>query len=50
MTTTHFADRLLEAIEAKRSHVVVGLDPDYALLPPAVRSSFAREDFAAKRR
>jgi orotidine-5'-phosphate decarboxylase len=30
----HFADRLMEAVERKRSHVVVGLDPDYALLPP----------------
>jgi orotidine-5'-phosphate decarboxylase len=29
----HFADRLLEAIERKRSHVVVGLDPDINLLP-----------------
>ena len=35
--TTHFADRLLAAIETKRSHVVVGLDPDYALLPPVLR-------------
>ena len=36
MTDT-FADRLLEAVERTRSHVVVGLDPDYALLPPEVR-------------
>lgn len=34
---SNFADRLLEAIERKHSHVVVGLDPDYALLPPALR-------------
>lgn len=33
----HFADRLFKAVEEKRSHVVVGLDPDYCLLPPAVR-------------
>jgi orotidine-5'-phosphate decarboxylase len=33
----NFADRLLEAVERKRSHVVVGLDPDYALLPPQLR-------------
>lgn len=34
----NFADRLLEAIEAKRSHVVVGFDPDYALLPPDLKA------------
>lgn len=34
---SNFADRLLEAIERKRSHVVVGLDPDYSLLPPELR-------------
>lgn len=41
----HFADRLLEAVEAKRSHVVVGLDPDYALLPPAVLSALGGSRF-----
>jgi orotidine-5'-phosphate decarboxylase len=35
----NFADRLLAAVEAKRSHVVVGLDPDYELLPPEIRES-----------
>jgi orotidine-5'-phosphate decarboxylase len=30
----NFADRLIETMERKRSHVVVGLDPDHALLPP----------------
>jgi orotidine-5'-phosphate decarboxylase len=30
----HFGDRLLEGIESKRSHVVVGLDPEYGSLPP----------------
>jgi orotidine-5'-phosphate decarboxylase len=35
----HFADRLLEAIETKRSHVVVGLDPDYDLLPPQIKAT-----------
>lgn len=34
MSGSHFADRLLEAIERKKSHVVVGLDPDFSLLPP----------------
>jgi len=32
-----FVDRLLSAIEKKRSHVVVGLDPDAAALPPTLR-------------
>jgi orotidine-5'-phosphate decarboxylase len=41
----HFADRLLEAIEAKRSHVVVGLDPDYDLLPPEIRASHPRAGY-----
>jgi len=34
----NFADLLLEAIEQKRSHVIVGLDPEYELLPPEVRA------------
>jgi orotidine-5'-phosphate decarboxylase len=32
--TTHFADRLIERVEATRSHLVVGLDPDLRELPP----------------
>lgn len=31
---TPFADRLIERVEATRSHLVVGLDPDLAGLPP----------------
>ena len=38
---TNFADRLLEAVERKRSHVVVGLDPDPVLLPPDLLGRFA---------
>ncbi len=34
----NFADRLFEAVERKRSHVVLGLDPDFDLLPPDVRA------------
>ncbi|OFW56523.1 MAG: orotidine 5'-phosphate decarboxylase [Actinobacteria bacterium RBG_16_64_13] len=41
----HFADRLLEAVERKQSHVVVGLDPDYDLLPPEIREAHAREAY-----
>lgn len=43
--TTHFADSLLAAIESKRSHVVVGLDPDYALLPPVLRDKHDALDY-----
>lgn len=31
---SHFADRLLARVEATRSHLVVGLDPDLRELPP----------------
>jgi orotidine-5'-phosphate decarboxylase len=31
----------LEAVDSKRSHVVLGLDPDFSLLPPAVRDKHA---------
>lgn len=34
---THFADRLTEAVERKRSQLVVGLDPVLAKLPPELR-------------
>jgi orotidine-5'-phosphate decarboxylase len=30
----HFADRLIERVDATRSHLVVGLDPDLRELPP----------------
>ncbi|MGI5939380.1 MAG: orotidine-5'-phosphate decarboxylase [Thermoleophilia bacterium] len=35
-----FADRLLEAIDHKRSHVVVGLDPDVEYLPPDLKARY----------
>lgn len=41
----HFADRLLAAIEARRSHVVVGLDPDHSLLPPELVAEHPQELF-----
>src|SRR5437764_10489228 len=31
---SHFADRLIARVEATRSHLVVGLDPDLRELPP----------------
>jgi orotidine-5'-phosphate decarboxylase len=37
VTGQHFGERLTEAVRARRSHVVVGLDPDYDLLPAQVR-------------
>jgi orotidine-5'-phosphate decarboxylase len=41
----HFGDRLLEAIEKKHSHVVVGLDPEYGSLPPDLLSAHPRERY-----
>jgi orotidine-5'-phosphate decarboxylase len=43
----NFADRLLEAIERKQSHVVVGLDPDVASLPPSLTQGRLPEGGAA---
>ena len=37
VVTTHFADRLAEAVERKRSQLVVGLDPRPELLPVELR-------------
>jgi len=42
MAREHFADRLWAAAEAKRSQVVVGLDPDLALMPPEIVAAAAR--------
>lgn len=33
-SSLHFADRLIDRVEATRSHLVVGLDPDLRELPP----------------
>lgn len=46
MTADNFADRLLAAIEGKQSHVVVGLDPDFALLPSEIRDAHPRAQYA----
>ena len=37
VATTHFADRLAETVERKRSQLVVGLDPRLDLLPVELR-------------
>ena len=33
----HFADRLYTAVQSKKTSLVIGLDPIYARLPPAIR-------------
>lgn len=45
MTQRHFGDRLLEAVDSKRSHVVVGLDPEYGSLPPEIVAAHPPEDY-----
>ncbi|MCZ7662204.1 MAG: hypothetical protein M5U22_04345 [Thermoleophilia bacterium] len=49
-STTHFADRALAAVEVKRSHVVVGLDPDYAALPPELRAKHEALEYEDEQR
>ncbi len=34
----HFADRLYEAVQSKKTSLVIGLDPVYNRLPPAIRA------------
>jgi orotidine-5'-phosphate decarboxylase len=36
----NFADNLIEAIKKKKSHVVVGLDPDYDKLPQSLKKVY----------
>jgi len=45
MSVAPFADRLLEAIEHKRSHVVVGLDPDYGSIPSELVAACPSGDY-----
>jgi orotidine-5'-phosphate decarboxylase len=35
--SSHFADRLCEAVESKKTSLVIGLDPIYSRLPAAIR-------------
>jgi orotidine-5'-phosphate decarboxylase len=44
----HFADRLIERVEATRSHLVVGLDPDLRELPPELLDGVTDLDGAAR--
>jgi orotidine-5'-phosphate decarboxylase len=41
LPATHFADRLIERVDATRSHLVVGLDPDLRELPPELLDDVA---------
>jgi len=34
----HFADRLYAAVQSKKTSLVIGLDPVYSRLPPAIRA------------
>jgi orotidine-5'-phosphate decarboxylase len=43
MAAEHFADRLFDAVQRKRSQLVVGLDPRIPQLPPAVLDEAVRE-------
>ena len=36
--SSHFGDRLCEAVKDKKSSLVVGLDPVYSRLPEAIKS------------
>jgi orotidine-5'-phosphate decarboxylase len=47
---THFADRLVAAVRAKRNPVVVGLDPRWAQLPPPLTTGIALDDHRAMAR
>jgi orotidine-5'-phosphate decarboxylase len=35
---SHFADRLFDAVKSKKTSLVVGLDPVYSRLPPAIKN------------
>lgn len=44
MSAENFADRLIEAIDAKRSPICVGIDPIFDMLPDAVAGESASRD------
>lgn len=43
MKNRHFIDRLLSAVNEKKSHVVVGLDPDVTKIPNYLREEAAKK-------
>jgi orotidine-5'-phosphate decarboxylase len=45
---SHFADRLIDRVDATRSHLVVGLDPDLRELPPELLDGVSDLPGAAK--
>jgi orotidine-5'-phosphate decarboxylase len=48
MSNDHFTDRLIEATEKKRSHVMLGLDPDYDSLPAEIRQACPPGSYAGE--
>jgi orotidine-5'-phosphate decarboxylase len=48
MSAGSFSDRLLEAVESKRSHVVVGLDPEHGSLPPEILDAHPAARYATE--
>jgi len=44
MSAEHFADRLFDAVQSKRSQIVVGLDPRIDQLPPYLLEAAVEED------
>jgi orotidine-5'-phosphate decarboxylase len=42
--TSHFADRLCEAVKTKKTSLVVGLDPVYSRLPSAIKNHRSMND------
>ncbi len=48
MSSANFSDRLLEAVDRKRSHVVLGLDPDFSLLPAAVKDKHSGLSYSSE--
>ncbi|MBN1975702.1 MAG: orotidine-5'-phosphate decarboxylase [Sedimentisphaerales bacterium] len=42
--TSHFADRLFEAVKTKKTCLTVGLDPVYSRLPSAIRNHLQMND------
>jgi hypothetical protein len=41
---SHFADRICKAVKAKKTQLIVGLDPVYSRLPKAIREQKGMND------